>query len=143
MVDSRRIEGDAEWRADNTSRADGGGNAQPPNAAPDGDQSAEDHRTMVMLSWALLIAGVITGFAALAAVIVAYVKRGGSPNLWRGHYDRVIRTFWIWVVLSIIGAPLILLFGLGFLILAAAAIYTVAVGVVGLSRAAESRPNRS
>ncbi|MGZ0189121.1 MAG: hypothetical protein ACKVH0_14145 [Alphaproteobacteria bacterium] len=47
--------------------------------------------------------------------------------------------FWIWVILSIIGVPLILLFGLGFLVLAVATIWTAVVGVLGLIRAAENK----
>lgn len=92
-----------------------------------------------MLSWALLLAGLITFFGALAGVIVAYVKRGDAPPLWRAHYDGVIQMFWIWLILSIIGAPLVLLFGLGFIILAIATIWTAVVGVLGLIRASENR----
>ena len=71
--------------------------------------------------------------AALAAVIVAYVKRGDAPPLWREHYTATIRMFWIWLILSIIGLPLILVFGLGFLVMAVATIWTAVVGVLGLT----------
>jgi len=69
-----------------------------------------------------------------------FVKRGEATVLWRSHYDGVVRMFWIWLLLTIIGTPLILLFGLGYLILGVAAIWTAVVGVVGLFRAADNRP---
>ena len=134
MAENRRIDGDAEWRPDM-------GDDQTPNGPTKSVTSGEDHRTMAMLAWALLVAGVVTGIAALAGVLVAYVKRGDAPTLWRGHYDGVVRMFWIWLLLTIVGTPLILLFGLGYLILAVAAVWTAVVGVVGLFRASENRPN--
>lgn len=134
MADKQRIEGDAEWRSEtveSTMRHEAATTAN----------SAEDHRTMAMLAWALLAAGVVTGIAAFAAVLVAYVKRGDASPLWRGHYNGVVRMFWIWLLLTIVGTPLILLFGLGYLILAVAAIWTAVVSVVGLIRASENKPN--
>jgi len=119
--------GDAEWRA-----------AGRP-LRPSGDDGSED-RTMAMLAWALLLAGVLTFFVGIVAAIVAYAKRGAAPPLWQGHYDAVIRMFWIWLLLTIVGTPLILLLGLGYLVLAVAAIWTAAVGVRGLIRASENRP---
>lgn len=119
--------GDAEWRAA----------GRPPR--PSGDDGSEE-RTMAMLAWALLLAGVLTFFVGIVAAIVAYAKRGAAPPLWRGHYDAVIRMFWIWLLLTIVGTPLILLLGLGYLVLAVAAVWTAAVGVRGLIRASENRP---
>lgn len=121
---------DAEWRAT--------GDAAPASRA-DGAHDRDD-RTMVLLAWALLLAGIVTFFAGLAAVVVAYVKRGDASDLWRSHYDGVVRMFWIWLLLTIVGTPLILLFGLGYLVLAVAAIWTAVVGVSGLFRASENRP---
>ncbi|MEQ9126088.1 MAG: hypothetical protein RIM80_26385 [Alphaproteobacteria bacterium] len=95
---------------------------------------------MAMLAWALLLAGVLTFFVGIVAAIVAYAKRGAAPPLWQGHYDAVIRMFWIWLLLTIVGTPLILLLGLGYLVLAVAAVWTAAVGVRGLIRASENRP---
>ena len=119
---------DAEWQAA----------AAPPHERLTED--ADDLRTMALLAWALMLAGVVTFLAALAGVVVAYAKRGAAPEPWRSHFDRVIRCFWIWLLLNIVGAPLILLFGLGYLVLAVAAIWLAATGVVCLVRAAENRP---
>jgi len=134
MADKHRVEGDAEWRHDMTEDTLEGD-------ATTTARTREDHRTMAMLAWALLVAGVVTGIAAFAAVLVAYVKRDDAPELWRGHYDGVVRMFWIWLLLTVVGTPLILLFGLGYLFLATAAIWTAVVGVVGLFRASETKPS--
>lgn len=100
---------------------------------------SDEHRTMAMLAWALLLAGVVAFLPGLAAGIVAYVKRDGAPALWRGHYDRIIRMFWIWLILVMIGTPLVLIL-VGYAVLAVAAIWTAVVGVIGLIRAIENKP---
>jgi len=51
-----------------------------------------------------LVSGGFLGAATLAAVIVAYLKRGDAVGtLYAGHFDWVISTFWwglLWLVLS-------------------------------------------
>lgn len=127
MTVQDRIEGDAAWRPDDR--------APPP---PDG-QDSNDERTMAMLAWALLLAGVVTFIAGVVAVIIAYARRGGAPDLWRGHYGAVIKMFWIWLLLLVIGTPLTLIV-IGYAVLAVATIWTAVVGVRGLFRAAENKP---
>ena len=117
---------DADWRPT--------GEPPPPNR-----DGKDDHRTMALLAWALLLAGVITFVAGPVAAIVAYAKRRDAPLLWRGHYDAVIRMFWIWLLLTVAGTPLMLVL-VGYPILAIAAIWTAAIGVRGLIRASENRP---
>ena len=100
-------------------------------------------RTMAMAAWALLLAGVVTFLPGLVAGIVVYAKRGSASQLWRGHFDAVIRMFWIWFWLTLIATVLIwTLIGIvvGWPLLAVAIVWTAAVGVRGLVRAIESRP---
>ncbi|MBX6962961.1 hypothetical protein E5C31_19980 [Providencia rettgeri] len=56
-----------------------------------------------LFSLAMISAGIF-GAAAVAAVILAYVKRGdASGTIYASHLDWVIKTFWwglLWVVLS-------------------------------------------
>ncbi len=111
----------------------------PPGCAARPDDG-DEYRTMALVAWALLLAGLVTFIAGVAAVVVAYVKRGDAPTPWRSHYDATIRMFWIWFLLTLIGTPLIWLFGLGFIVLAVATVWTAVVGVGGLMRAAENRP---
>lgn len=122
-----RIDGDAAWRPDDPA-------PRPPNGA-----DSNDERTMAMLAWALLLAGVVTFVAGVVAVIVAYARRGNAPEPWRGHYGAVIRMFWIWLLLLVIGTPLTLIV-VGYAVLAIATIWTAVVGVRGLFRASENKP---
>ena len=104
---------------------------RPDEAFPDPSRTSEsadgpsddEHRTMALVAWGLLLGGVVAFLPGLVAAMVAYAKRGDAPPLWRGHYDRVIRMFWIWLILVIIGTPLILVL-IGYPILAVAAIWT-------------------
>lgn len=135
-----RPEGDATWDPA------GGANASPAHGRQDGPpqgrapaERGEDYRTLALLAWVLLLAGLFTFIGGVAAVVVAYVKRSDAPPLWQSHFSAIIRMFWIWLALTIIGAPLILLFGLGYLVMGAATIWTAAVGVLGLLRASENR----
>lgn len=138
-----RIEGgdkkDANWNLppETPGAANSAPNGGPP---PGGLVDKDDDRTMALLAWALLLAGIVTGIAAVAAVIVAYVRRGSANDVWRSHFDGVVRMFWIWLILTLIGAPLTLVL-IGYVLLAVAAIWTAAIGVRGLFRASENRPN--
>ena len=75
--------------------------------APDTPQNADDSRTMALAAWVLLLAGVVTFLPGIIAAIIAYAKRGNAPEPWRGHFDAVIRMFWIWFWLTVIATVLI------------------------------------
>lgn len=58
----------------------------------------------------LYLGGFVTGISALIGLILAYVWNSDSPAEWeRSHYRYHIRTFWLAVLQSIIGAVLLLL----------------------------------
>ncbi|MGE8545935.1 DUF4870 family protein [Alcaligenes sp. WGS1538] len=61
------------------------------------------HICYALFSLAMISAGLF-GAAAVAAVILAYVKRGdASGTIYASHLDWIIKTFWwglLWVVLS-------------------------------------------
>ena len=115
--------GDQNWRT------------PPPQAAAGHD----DDRMVVLLAWGFLLAGIFTLIFGLVAAVIAYMKCSSAPPVWQSHYNAVIRMFWIWFVLTIIGVPLTLVL-VGYVPLAIAAIWTAAVGVVGFIKALESRP---
>lgn len=125
----------ADPRIDDTRANDQSWNTPPPTAS----NLDDNERVIVLLAWGFLLAGIFTFFFGIVAAVVAYVKRNEASTLWRGHYDAVIRMFWIWFVLTIIGAPLTIIF-IGYVPLAIAAVWTAAVGVVGFIKALENRP---
>ncbi|CAM5781653.1 DUF4870 family protein [Castellaniella caeni] len=65
-------------------------------------------RQLVHLMYGLFAVGILSagffGAAAIAAVVLAYLKRGDMVGtVYAGHVDWIIRTFWwglLWLVLS-------------------------------------------
>jgi uncharacterized membrane protein len=52
-------------------------------------------RGMALVVYILYLIGYITGFTALAGVIIAHVKARSSDDILRSHYRFQIRTFWV------------------------------------------------
>lgn len=84
----------------------------PPGSSPGGSglppqPQGINMRTILHIVYGLYAIGFITGgLATLAAVILAYVKRGDAAGtIYASHFDWVLRTFWwslLWGVLSAI-----------------------------------------
>lgn len=75
---------------------------------PPEEQAALTLRQLTHLIYGLfaisLLSGGLFGLASVAAVVLAYLKRGDAAGtVYASHFDWVIRTFWwglLWVVLS-------------------------------------------
>lgn len=66
----------------------------------------------------LNISGFLTGFTPLIAIVLAHLKRDGlSGTKWESHVIYYIRTFWISVLMTIVGV-LLLLVVVGIVVLA-------------------------
>jgi len=102
---------------------------------------AESHRTTVIVSYILLLIGWPTlHLATIGGVILAYVQRGDARGtLWEGHYDAVISTFWISLVVGIVAVPLCFVV-VGFPILAGVIIWFLYRTIRGLVHAIDNRP---
>lgn len=90
-----------------------------PSAQPYGH--AEDGKVAAAIVYLLYIAGVFSAhLISPIGVIVAYVTRSGASPWVRTHLDAQIKMFWTvfwWIAgLAIIGAVLLLAFGLGLLV---------------------------
>ncbi|WP_298013395.1 hypothetical protein [uncultured Castellaniella sp.] len=78
---------------------------------PDTDKGLTQ-RQLIHLMYALFAVGILSagilGAAAVAAVVLAYLKRGDMVGtVYAGHIDWIIRTFWwglLWLVLSALAA---------------------------------------
>lgn len=102
--------------------------------------SQTDGKTWAMIVWGCYILGSVTGFIAIIGVILAYVKRAdlaGTP--FESHMVSAIRTFWIGLVVGLIGLVLMIV-GIGFLILLALAVWMLFRAVRGLVYAVDSKP---
>ncbi len=98
--------------------------------------SAVEDRTPVYIAYACLGFGLLCPFfVSLIGVIIAYLKRSESGAVLRAHYAWIIDTFWVTLVVGIVGGLLTLVV-IGWLILAVLwiwYIYRVVRGVVRLS----------
>lgn len=78
---------------------------------PDTDKGLTQ-RQLIHLMYVLFAVGILSagflGAAAVAAVVLAYLKRGDMVGtVYAGHIDWIIRTFWwglLWLVLSALAA---------------------------------------
>ena len=68
------------------------------------DYGVREDTTMPIVCYALYLAAFITGgLTAIIGLIIAYVQRGTAGPIMRTHYTFLIRTFWIGLVLAILG----------------------------------------
>ena len=96
-------------------------------------------KTVATVVYALQAAGFFLGITWIAAVIIDYVKRDDAVGTWlASHYRWQIRTFWWGLLWGVIGGILVLVF-VGFLVLAADAIWIIYRIVKGWLRLAENR----
>jgi uncharacterized membrane protein len=79
---------------------------------------AEKMRTIVLVVNALYAASFLVGFTSLVAVVLAYMKRPeAAGTIWEGHLTYAIRTFWMALIMGLIGVVLLfVLIGLPILI---------------------------
>lgn len=90
--------------------------------------------------YALQAASFFMGLTYVAAIILDYVKLDDVKGTWlESHFRWQIRTFWwslLWLALGALGAVILI----GYLILAAAAIWVIYRIVKGWLRLAEGKP---
>lgn len=102
----------------------------------DNEQSLKSIATVV---YALQVAGFFVGITWLIAVIVDYVKKDDARGTWLdSHFRWQIRTFWFGLLWGVIGGILSLVL-IGFVILAADAVWIIYRIVKGWLRLAERR----
>jgi uncharacterized membrane protein len=95
--------------------------------------------TVATVVYALQAAGFFVGITWLVAVIVDYVKKDDAAGTWlESHYRWQIRTFWWGLLWGVIGGVLSLIV-IGFLVLAADAIWIIYRIVKGWLRLSERR----
>jgi uncharacterized membrane protein len=98
-------------------------------ASPAPDRKAEGGTANVV--YILYLASLVTGVTGLIGVVVAYIYRGDAPPWVRTHYEFQIRTFWIALLMGVVGSLLSLIL-IGFLILAFEVVWIIVRCVKGL-----------
>ena len=92
------------------------------------------------LIYILYLVSAIVGVTILIGVVIAYINRGQAAGTWvESHYTYQIRTFWIGLLFACISLVLMVV-GVGFLLIAAVAIWGIVRCVRGLQWAAAGKP---
>ena len=109
--------------------------SSPPTAAGTSPQ------TWAIVVWAFFLASIFSfAFTAIIGLVIAYVKRRdltGTP--FESHMTSAIRTFWITLIVGILGFVLILV-GIGFIILGLLCLWHLFRVIRGLIRAIDGQP---
>ena len=96
-------------------------------------------KTVATIVYALQAAGFFLGITWIAAVIIDYVKKDDATGTWlASHYRWQIRTFWWGLLWGVLGGILALVI-VGFVILAADAIWIIYRIAKGWLRLSEDR----
>ena len=103
-----------------------------------GDDSG---RIMALVAYLLFLVGWPTlHLATIGGVILAYVQRGDSRGtIWESHFDAIINTFWVSLVIGVIAIPLCFVV-VGFFVLGGLVIWFLYRTIRGLVHAIESKP---
>jgi uncharacterized membrane protein len=103
------------------------------------DDKEQGLKTLATAVYALQAAGFFLGVTWLVAVIIDYVKRDDAAGTWlESHFRWQIRTFWWGLLWGVIGGILLLVL-IGWLVLAANAVWIIYRIVKGWLRLAERR----
>lgn len=80
------------------------------------ETDAAPGRAAAHLMYALYAVALFTALPMLAGVVVAYIGRGAAEPVYRSHLDWGITTFWVALVIGIIGFVLLFVL-IGYLVL--------------------------
>ena len=104
------------------------------------DDSLRSNKTLTWIIYGLYAASFIVGITGIVAIIMNYVKRGDVAGSYlESHFTWQIRTFWISLVVAIIGMVLMIVL-VGWIVLIADAVWVIYRLVVGAIRLNENRP---
>lgn len=103
------------------------------------DEREQQLKTVATVVYALQAFGFFVGITWIVAVIIDYVKKDDAVGTWlESHYRWQIRTFWWGLLWGVIGGILVIV-AVGFVVLAADAIWIIYRIVKGWLRLSENR----
>ncbi len=101
---------------------------------PELTETDKNAKTHAIIAYALMLLGFFTGISFLAGGIWGMVKKSDAKGtIFADHYDNITKTFFVSLVLTIIGA-VTAVFVIGYVILLVAAIYTLWKLIAGLAK---------
>jgi uncharacterized membrane protein len=107
---------------------------------PGGIVDPEELRTTVLVAYGCYALGLVVGITPLIGVIIAYLRRkdaAGTP--YASHLSWLITTFWVSLIIGIIGAVTLIIL-IGWVIWAAGSIWYIYRIVKGGLRALDRQP---
>jgi len=107
-----------------------------------GGPASPDQGKTANIIYILYLASIVVGITAIIGVIMAYVNRSGAPEWVQSHYRFQIRTFWIGLLLGVVGLVTTIIL-IGWLIILFYLIWLIVRCVKGMSSIskAEAYPN--
>ena len=101
----------------------------------------ENGRIMAIVAYVLFLIGWPTlHLATIGGVILAYVQRDDvRGTIWESHFEAIITTFWISLVVGLVAVPLCFVL-VGIPLLAGLVIWFLYRTIRGLVHAIESKP---
>lgn len=91
------------------------------------------------LVYLLYLVGLVVGVTVLIGVVVAYLNRSEAPAWATSHYQMQIRTFWIGLLIGVVGVVTSFIV-VGFLVLVAGCVWFIVRCVKGLKLANRTEP---
>ncbi|MEM7215011.1 MAG: DUF4013 domain-containing protein [Pseudomonadota bacterium] len=113
--------------------------SKPPQTGNEFESYTSPGMKNVTLNYVLYLVGFIIPLVPIVGLVFAYMARGKAGADADSHYTYQIRTFWIGLVASLIAFILAFVL-IGFLLLAAIAIWFVVRCVKGLMAASNNKP---
>ncbi len=103
-------------------------------------ESLRSNKTLTWVIYGLYAASFVVGVTGIAAIIMNYVKRGDVAGTYlESHFTWQIRTFWISLIVAVIGLVLMLVL-VGWLVLVADTVWVIYRLVIGAIRLNDNRP---
>jgi uncharacterized membrane protein len=107
---------------------------------PTNDDTLRSNKTLTWVIYGLYAASFLVGITAIVAIIMNYVKRGDVAGTYlESHFTWQIRTFWISLIVGIIGFVLMFVL-IGFLVLFLDAVWVIYRLVIGGLKLNENKP---
>jgi len=99
-----------------------------------------DNKNITQVIYGLYAASLIVGVTYIVAIVLNYVKREDVVGtMYESHFRWQIRTFWFSLLWSVVGAILLVAFGLGILVWIASGIWFIYRIVKGWLRLSEGK----
>lgn len=101
--------------------------------------AANENTTNALIVYILYCVGFVVPVTALAGIILAYVSRKEASAFLQSHYDYQIQTFWIGLVVLVVGSILAFVI-IGYLVLLGWFVWTLYRVIRGLILLNDKKP---